>query len=577
MHVIGEMIEAVIFIVVIAAAGGGAFFSPMFAQQRRDRELRAAKRAAAQAKAAEEARLEALRAMGPVIPIAIATGKLRERGHVSSVKAGETISIDCDMAYGGTVVVGPMGSGKSRAILQRFTAEWLTDPRAGVFAYGVKPNWSETIAQIARTVGDGRPASAIHIVGPDHEPWPLIRGLEPDAVANFCSEAFHLAADSHSGDQFFQASAVNLVRYAAAILEAAAPLDVVFTTEGGEVVKRQRFIYNFVSISELVHATKDEWKVIARAGHARAAELLGNDREKAEDLQRSIAGFERLTKDLPERTRGGVLGQIDTVIEPFLSNRALQRAFCGEEEFAFEAALDNGEVVILDVDLGRYAASARLVYLLAFEQMRRYMLRRIERLQHDDRLTPIGFIADEYASVACKQHKDVWRLCRESQIAPVLAFQLMSDLRAVVGGRDEADGLIAGMRQKILFRTDDSASLDLVAGALGKAEVVREHTSESTSESEGSSSGNQGGGGSHKGTSTQTQRSRNIVERGVVDAQLMQSLQSHIRRGVPIEDQWAEAIYVGEDAHGRRIADVVKVFAWDPPSRSYAAETADAV
>jgi hypothetical protein len=359
-------------------------------------------------------------------------------------------------------------------------------------------------------------------------------------------------------------------------LEAAAPLDVVFATEGGEVVKRQKFVYNFVSISELVHANKDEWKVIARAGHARAAELLGNDPEKAEDLQRSIAGFERLTKDLPIKTLGGVLGQIDTVLEPMQSNRAMQRAFCGEEEFAFDNALDNGEVVILDVDLGRYAASARLVYLLGFEQLRRWMLKRIQRLQYGDRLTPVAFIADEYASIACKQHKDVWRLCREAQIAPVLAFQLMSDLRAVVGGRDEADGLVAGFRQKILFRTDDAASLDLISGALGKAEVLREHTSESTSESEGSSSGNQGGGGSHKGTSTQTQKSLNIVERGVVDAQLIQSLQSHIRRGVPIEDQWAEAIYLGEDSHGRRIADVVKVYAWDPPRSHAPAATAPA-
>ncbi|TAN31322.1 hypothetical protein EPN29_13770, partial [bacterium] len=385
--------------------------------------------------------------------------------------------IDEESAYGGLLALGPMGSGKTRAVLQPWAGWWLRDPTAGLFAYGVKPNWSASLVAIALAMG--REPEQIHVVGPGYAPWPLIRGLEPDSVANFVREAFRREGAAHGGDQFFSDSATNLVRRAAAILYYSGQYLVADTlSPTGDVVRPRTLGYDLESISEIVHATGEDANTIAAAVRARASGLEG---EAAEDLEAALAGYERLTKDLPEKTRGSVVGQIDTVVEPFLSSRALRTAFCSNEEFDLESALVDGGVVVLDVDLGRYAAAARLVYLLAFEQMRRLMIRRIDDERQGHELDPVAFVADEYAEVATAAHKSMWRLCREARIAPVIAYQLHSDLRSVVGGKDAADALVAGMRTKVLFATDDEASVQLAAGALGQVDREYESTSRSTS------------------------------------------------------------------------------------------------
>ena len=495
-------------------------------------------------------------ATGPLIHLARATGKLAERGHVGACAKGQLITVNADNAYGGTLVLGPMGSGKTRGVLQRWVRDWLMWPASGLFAYGVKPNWSRILAKISNF--SGRRDDQIHIVGPGHEPWPLMRGLEPGGVANFVRAAHALDAKHSGGDSFFKDSAVNLVQRAATILYAACdderPLEAVVKDKDGQVTKTYTLAYDLGSLSELVHATGENWKAIAAAALVRceAFKASGMDAE-ADMLEDAVSGMARLTADLAGRTRGGIVGSIDSVIEPFISSQALRRAFCGTESFDL-TVLAHGHVVILDVDLGEYAAAARLVYLLAFEQMRRFMLRRTAKLGEGAHLNPIAFVADEYAQVATAAHKEMWRLCREAQIAPVVAYQLQSDLQHTTGGKDAADALVGGFSTKVFFRTEDSASLNLVQGALGQTEVER------TSTSHGSS----GQGGSYSSQTSQQMRN-------VVDAQLMHGLQNDIRVDeitnvpLPIEKQWAEVVLVANQG-GHRIADIARVQAWDPPA-----------
>jgi hypothetical protein len=526
-------------------------------------------------------RYKDMKAAGPYIDAAVGTGQLATRGHGSPVHAGEHIYIDADTAYGGLVCVGPMGSGKSRAVAQPWVGHWLEWKPAGLFAYGVKPNWSKILVRIARAMG--RSAEQIHVVGPAAKPWPLLIGLEPDNVANFCSEAFRRNGGS-GGDQFFADSAINMVSRTAGILYSATAggrgrkLVADTVTANGEIIISRTLGYNLSSISEIVHARDDDWKAIKGAVLGRVAELAGTDREASEDLEHALHGYERLTKDLADKTRGSVVGQIDSVIEPFDSRRELRRAFCGDEDFDLESALANGGVVILDIDLGAYAAAARLVYLLAFEQARRLMLRRIADIEAGKRVDPVAFVADEYAEVAAPTHKSMWRLCREARIAPAIFYQLHSDLRSVVGSADAADALVGGMKTKILFSTDDKASVDLVSGALGQVRNTYSTHSRNEGRSSGNSSGSnhgpQGGGNSgwNSGTSSGESWSESLQNDTIVDAQVIQSLPNRIRRDVPLDQQVAHAVLIGE-LRGKRVADVVEVKAWDPPAVPYVGKT----
>ncbi len=494
-------------------------------------------------------------ATGPLIHLARATGKLAERGHVGALAKGHLITVNADNAYYGTLVLGPSGSGKTRGVLQRWSRDWLMWPDAGLFAYGIKPDWSLTLAKIA--IFCGRRDDQIHIVGPGHDPWPLMRGLEPDSVANFVLAAGTMGRAGH--DSFWIGSAVNLVRRAATILYAACdderPLEAQVTDKDGQVTKTYTLAYDLGSLSELLHATGANGKAIAKAALARSAALhaSGMDAE-ANMLVKALRGFEELTSGMDARTRVSIVAHADAAIEPFISSESLSRAFCGTEPFDL-AVLERGHVVILDVDLNKYPAAASLVYLLAFEQMKQFMQRRMAERGGGARLNPIAFVVDEYAKVAVASHTDMWQLCRQACIAPVIAYQLHSHLQQAVGGKDAANGLVGGFATKVVFNTDDEASLNLVQHALGQSEVER------TSMSHGSS----GQGGSYSAQTSQQLRN-------VVDAQLMHSLLNDIRvdeitnAPLPIEKQWAEVVLVANQG-GHRIADIARVRGWDPPAK----------
>jgi len=514
------------------------------------------------------------------VRLGYATGRLKERGHIAVPRAGTPIDLSMDVMVGGTDVVGPMGSGKTRAVLQGFARDFMRDPRAGLFAYGVKRNWSRILVQIARDAG--RTTEQIHVVGPGNMPWPLLRGLPPESVATFARAAFELGSKHGGGDQFFKDSATNLLRYASQILYAASAGDIpdplhldvydIKKVAKGQipppptVTRTYDLGYTLQGIAEIAHSVKDPamWTALVIAATDRASDLTAaGDDDAAEMLTLAIEGLKRtIVGKAAGETTDSIVMQIDTVIEPFISSGPLRRTFCWNADGGLDLAgsLSAGHAVIVDVDLAQYDAAARLVYLLAFEQLRVFMLARIGGSY--SAMNPVVFIADEYAEVVSREHRKMWRVCREANIAPVVAYQLQSDLQATLGSRDEADAMVAGFATKVVFRTDDSASIRLVGDALGKAEVER--TSSTTQRGLNSSASSGGGSNASSGMSEGSSSQTNMQERSVIDAQLMQSLTSRIRREVPVADQTAEVLVVTSLGE-RRIADIVTVHAWDPP------------
>lgn len=129
------------------------------------------------------------------------------------------------------------------------------------------------------------------------------------------------------------------------------------------------------------------------------------------------------------------------------------------------------------------------------------MIDRIRRQDEGEELNAILFVADEYAQVADKCHQEMWRVSREANIAPLLAYQVHTDLQGAIG-REAADGMLQNFATRIVWGTSDPASIALVSG--GKAEVLRDKVgvSDGTKDgwtnrkSDGTTFGNQFGGNS---------------------------------------------------------------------------------
>jgi hypothetical protein len=192
--------------------------------------------------------------------------------------------------------------------------------------------------------------------------------------------------------------------------------------------------------------------------------------------------------------------------------------------------------------------------------MKLYMRSRIRRQQQGEYLNAVLFMADEYAQVADgKSHPEMWRVAREALVCPIIAYQVHTDLQGAIG-KDVADGMMQNFSTRVVFGSSDPATIALVQA--GSAEVSRESESTSSGYNSGVSHGGQGGGNSgwNSGSSTSTA----VVERKVVDEQLMDSLINKIRRSVPIDQQTAEVI-IRTSQEDRRVLDVCTVKAWDPP------------
>jgi hypothetical protein len=496
---------------------------------------------------------------GPAFDLGVPTGRLLERNHSAGMRKGDRIRMTCWDLYEGFGIIGQMGSGKTRCILTRLARAWLDYPGSGLLANGIKPEWSRTLVRIAKHAG--RSDDEIHVIGPNGKPWNLLHGLPPDAVGYFVKSAFDLDGHNRGGHQFFTTTAMNLVTSAAMILFGLCPdasvFECSFTSPNGEGSYSRTFRYSLADVYELIFMQDAEWKAFREAAAERARWLSDRDRR---DLSQSIVfGLRALERELLAmlgETKASVLGQVATCLSKFVNDPIINETYCGGDTFDL-ACLDQGHVVIPDISLSEYPATAELVYLLTFEHLRqRMMARQSMRIR-----IPLMLMMDEYTSVAIDKHGPVLRLARESNIAVVLAYQLQSDLQNRVGGADAGRAIVNNLRNLIVFGTGDSPTLQLVKDWLGKSEVPRE----STSRQRGRSLQQPGFGSvSGPGTSWSETTSSAIVERDVVDQQLMRTLRRRFVRGEPLSKQFAEAIAIlSVDQQPRD--DVVILNAWDPP------------
>lgn len=535
------------------------------AAARRERAIIDAQREAA---AAEQHALAEAKAKGPIADIARAQGILKQRGHASALEPNAPILLPADRLFTGCVVIAPTESGKTACIAQPLAGHWLDDPRAGMIAPGIKRSWGDRLTEIA--VACGRTRDQIHRIGPGEEleSWPLIKGLEPDAISQFFQDAI-----GNQGDKYWSLAAANVIRRVAGILYHAtsdgSKLCADVEAANGEVVRSFTLSYDLRSLATLAYARGDALKAIVRAARAKAEMLRPVNRRAAESIDLALESHERVMESIPEKQWGSVVNMLDAVIDPFVSNLDLARAFASDSEFDI-GCLERGHVVVLDVDLSKFGATAKFVYGLARAQLKEFMLKREHRIESCLEANAILYLQDEYASYAGANDDELLRLCRAAHIASVMLYQSQSILEKEVG--DKSAAAIAGaVVNKFIFRTDDYSTIKLLMEALGSADVEFESYSRNRGSSSGSSMGNnhgpQGGGNSgfNSGASEGESWSTSVQQRQVVDQQLIQTLRKRLGKEIPRDEAFAECVFIG-DMGERRVADVVRVHPWSPPA-----------
>ncbi|MHB8704010.1 MAG: TraM recognition domain-containing protein [Candidatus Tyrphobacter sp.] len=474
---------------------------------------------------------------------------LNQRNYVGGLAKGTPIVIDEVLASQGTVVIGPTGTGKGYGVLQPFVSMWLHCQNAGLFAFSEKPNWARILVSIA--LFQGRRADQIHVVGPRTQsapyrvPMPLVPGLSPDAIANFLKTAAELDGKQ---DTFFLNSAINLVRRVASTLKGTSQLDPItieVMADNGEVLERYALNYDMYSIAKLSCMDPEilESEVVPQIRASRHILDSIGKHEAVQLIDTHLPDLIKAARIKAEKQREGVVGTVDAILAPFFSSQAFTDAFSGSQPFDL-SLLGEGHVVILDIPKAEYPASFRLAFLLAFEQMKLLMNKRMTQKDEGEHLNPVLFVADEYANVAAKEHAQMWRISRESMICPLIAYQIHTDLQAVLGVQ-EADGMIRNFATKIVLPTDDPATLALING--GKSDIQKQSV-----------------GSGHAGNNWMPNVTTSDQQYEVVDQGLMDSLINNINENTAESERKAQVV-IRTVQNGKRVLEVCWITAWAPP------------
>jgi type IV secretory pathway TraG/TraD family ATPase VirD4 len=133
-------------------------------------------------------------------------------------------------------------------------------------------------------------------------------------------------------------------------------------------------------------------------------------------------------------------------------------------------------------------------------------------------------MCDEYQEIV-SGNKDglsdlnFWDKSRSSNTIGIISTQSISSFYAAIGDRDMANAILQNFRQKICFRTEDQATLDLLHKLTGYVEVANYAVSKQR--------GNSGKGILISHSNQSKTKTINYVNRPVIDSQLVRNLQSN--------------------------------------------------
>jgi type IV secretory pathway TraG/TraD family ATPase VirD4 len=128
---------------------------------------------------------------------------------------------------------------------------------------------------------------------------------------------------------------------------------------------------------------------------------------------------------------------------------------------------------------------ARFAYLLV--KLRFMNMMRERRTRQDwNQDRPVAFVCDEYQAIFDPiSDTDFWDKSRSTRTIGIVSMQGVSSLvHALVNNRSVAEEILQNFRQRIIFRTEDEATLRHIRDVLGQVDVHVTSTGYSASESE---------------------------------------------------------------------------------------------
>ena len=450
--------------VPLAVVGGYLAVYAQLKLQGRSERQQAEQAAAANAKTPEEEAIEraeylaARRAGFTGLEIGTSTGELLERrGHKGGLPSGTPVVLSPEDCAKNIIAFGGIGSGKTSRFINPLMLQ-LMEQNAGALVLDIKTDFQREVAAITAHVG-----REYKTVGDGGMTLNLLRGTTPELAASFLKSCF--LAQGTGDSQIWADLATEHCRNCLTLLKLA----------GGDY-----------SLAGLYGIAIDDKARRALVEQTDAAFDDMSDRDQR--LQSAVVRYFMTWDDYDDRQKSSVMVNVNSVLTPFSHPDLVDAFSTGSEqgEADLTELINDGAVFLVNLPQTKFGKEgARYAYLLI--KLRFFNMMRERRTRQDwNQSRPVAFICDEYQSIVDSvSDTDFWDKSRSSKTIGIVSMQGVASLtQALNGNHKAAEAILQNFRQRVVFRTEDEATLRRVQHLLGQIDVVLPGAGDSYSESQ---------------------------------------------------------------------------------------------
>lgn len=391
------------------------------------------------------------------LTLGTSTGQLYSRDHVGGRPSGQVIHASKEDAAKNTIIFGGIGSGKTTRAINPILKQ-IFEQQAGALVFDIKADFGREMNYIARITG-----RSYLTVGHGGLTLNLIRGTTPELASSYLKSCFIASGPVSGAGQYFVDLAVELCRNSLTLL----------LLTGGD--------YSLAGLHEIVTSAEkreaalsemlEKGEVFDRRQY-RLAEAVGNY------FANTYGGYD-------EKTLSNVNSTVGQVLSPFCHPDLVDAFSAGETQGEADlTALLDGAIYFVNLPMTLFGKEgARYAYMLI--KLRFFSLMRERRTRKEwNQNTPIAFVCDEYQAIVDSiTDTDFWDKSRSSGCLGVISMQGVASLIDAVKNHQTADAILQNFRQRIVFRTEDKATMEMVQGLLGQVDVLITSTSDGSSTS----------------------------------------------------------------------------------------------
>lgn len=385
---------------------------------------------------------------------------LYNREHIGGLEAGFLVQAAQEDCSKNIIIMGGIGGGKTSRSINPLLLQILQQ-NAGALIFDIKTDFHKEVSALTQRTG-----RTYTVIGDGGLTLNLLRGTTPELAASFLKSCFLMQGQGNGDSAFWVDSATEMATHCMQLRR---------IVKGG---------YSIAQLYNLVFDQRERESMLSK-GVMMLDEMTDRDQRFFIQIQRF---FVNVWNEHDEKVRRNILSTMNSVLGPF-SHPDMVDAFSSgstDGEADLTTLINDGAVFLVNLPQTKYGREgARFAYMLL---KLRFMNMMRERGQHADwnQTRPVAFVCDEYQSIIDSiSDTDFWDKSRSTKTIGMVSMQGISSLvEALKGNKQTADAILQNFRQRLIFRTEDEATLRHIQQVLGQVEVHLTGTGESISESE---------------------------------------------------------------------------------------------